>query len=133
MITKQKLKTYLKEKFEYKHERRASVDAWLIRTVCADTGYSLEESLRDISAHGCGSGCVSGLIYNNDCLRFYSKYEKSIWDAVEDFMDNTGQTLGQFLDSFSSKITDETTLKVWLAWFAVEETAFRLLNFFESD
>ena len=133
MITKQKLKTYLKEKFEYKYQRKSSVEAWLIRTLCAETGASVASRLRDISTHGCISGCVGELIYVSDCVRFYWKYEKKIWDAIENFMDSTGQTLGQFLDSFSGGISDEDTLQVKLAWFAVEAAAYRLLNRFETE
>lgn len=121
-MTKQSLKSLLKTTLP-----KSSLDAWLVRNVCNRTGQAAFDSLHDIAKHGCESGCVSELIYTSDCLKFYEKFEDKIWNVVEDHRQNTGQTLGQFLDSFSSPIEDEVTLKVKLSWFAVEESAHKLV------
>lgn len=42
------------------------------------------------------------------------------------FCDDTGLTLGQFIDTCNSPITDEYSFKVTLTWFAVEQAADRL-------
>ena len=68
----------------------------------------------------------SEVLYTLDCLRFYKRFEANIWDIVRTFLKETGQSMGQFLDGFSSDIQDETTFKVTLTWFAVEETAHKL-------
>ena len=133
MITKQDLKNYLIKKFPDKFERRFSVEAWLIHLICGETGTVVSDRLRDISTHGCISGTIGELVYTSDCLRFYAKYEEKIWESVSHFLEMTGQTLGQFLDSFAVEVGDYYTLKVKLAWFAVEESAYRLLNRFETE
>jgi hypothetical protein len=132
MITKKALKAYLKAEFEYKHERKRSLEAWLVRYLCQESGYEPENHLIDIVTHGCVSGCVCPLIYNSDIKRFYEKYEAQIWSLVYEFMQNTGESLGQFIDSFSHKITDELSLKVWFSWFAVEHLADRFLYQFQT-
>lgn len=127
MITKKALRALL-EKYS-----QASVDAWLIRWVCNHVGYDPASLLNDISQQGCGSGIVGELIYHYDCRAFYARFEKSIWEKVTDFLDNTGDTVGQFLDGLRPSVQDELTMKVMLSWFAVEETAYQLLAHFESD
>ena len=130
MVSKRALKRYLKEHFQYKHERKQSLEAWLVRHVCSDSGYSPEDRLKDIATHGCVSGCVGELIYYSDVVRFYQKYESQIWELVCDFLQSTGYTLGQFIDNFRQTIEDEVRLKNYLAWFAVEQLAFKFLEQF---
>jgi hypothetical protein len=121
IMTKQQLKQLIKTDI---HTR--SLDAWLIRNVCNHVGCPPFDSLDDITRHGCESGCVPELIYTTDCLHFYQRFEANIWDIIRTFLEDTGQSLGQFLDGFSSDIQDEITFKVKLTWFAVEETAHKL-------
>ncbi len=127
MITKKALKDYLSEQFPNRYQRRRSLEAWLIRRLCEECGTLIESRLNDIVNHGCVSGCVSELIYTSDCLKFYGKYEEKIWELVEDFLENTGETLGQFLDAFRTTVDDPHSFKTMFAWFAVEETAHRLI------
>lgn len=127
-MTKTALRQYLTQRFTCQHKRQHSIEYWLIRFVCRGRGYSPQGQLEDIVHHGCSSGCVGELIYTCDCLKFYQKYEDKIWELVYEFRQDTGQTLGQFIDSFSSVIEDEDSLKVSLGWFAIEQTAFRILN-----
>jgi len=133
MISKAKLKQYLIEFYPNKFDRKKTLEAWLIRFICQDYGYEPASKLKDITHHGCSSGCVGELIYTYDCRRFYDHFEKQIWDVIEEFRDNTGQTLGQFIDSFRDAIENEDTLKTYLSWFAIEETAFKILNHFEEE
>lgn len=86
------------------------------------------DQLQDIVNHGCSSGCVGEVIYTYDCIKFYNKYEDAIWEIVDDFRNNTGQTLGEFIDSFNFTIEDQDRLKVCLCWFAVEQVAYQLLS-----
>lgn len=127
MITKKALRALL-EKYS-----QASVDAWLIRWVCNHVGYDPASLLKDISQHGCGSGIVGELIYHYDCRAFYARFEKSIWEKVTEFLDSTGQSLGEFFDGCRVPIEDELSMKVTLSWFSVEETAHQLLAHFECD
>ena len=130
MITKQALKEYINTHFPHSYQRKESIFPWFVRVVCNRIGYSINGQLQDIINHGCVSGCVGEVVYTSDCIALYHKYEKSIWDMVEEFRDCTGQTLGQFIDSFCSAIEDEDTLKVYLCWFAVEQIAYQILSHF---
>lgn len=131
MITKKKLQKYLIELYPDQFDRKRSLEAWLIRFVCSNPYYL--DTLRDITKHGCISGCLNPLIYHDDCRRFYDRYETKIWDVIEEFRNDTGQSFGQFLDSFKYAIDNETALKTYLAWFAIEEIAYRILNHFEEE
>lgn len=132
-MTKTELRRYLIKRYEYIFERKRSLENWLIRFACRDRGYSPQGKLEDITNHGCISGCVGELIYTFDCIKFYAKYEEQIWELVYEFRESTGQTLGQFLDSFNHSIEDNDNLKVYLSWFAIEQTAYKLLSEFERN
>ena len=129
-ITKTALQNYTLELLPHRYQRKESIFDWFVRVVCNRTGYSINGQLQDIVNHGCVSGCVGEIVYTADCISLYRKYEKSIWDMVEEFRDSTGQTLGQFIDSFCSTIEDEDTLKVYLCWFAVEQIVYQILSHF---
>lgn len=103
-----------------------SIESWLIRFVCKQHGCHVFDLLFDIANHGCSSGAVSELIYTRDCLKFYDRYEEKIWEKVLGFCEETGLTLGQFIDTCNSPITDEYSFKVTLCWFAVEQAAHHL-------
>ena len=133
MITKVELKRYLMNAYPYARDRRRSLETWLVRYLCSCIGYEPEGKLKDIAVHGCVSGCVNDLIYNADIVRFYQKYEPQIWDIVSEFLESTGETLGQFIDHFRQGIEDEVSLKVWLSWFAIECLAYRFLEKFNAN
>ena len=42
-------------------------------------------TLRDISIHGCASGCASHHIYTTDCVDFYNNHQ----DEIDDYICNT--------------------------------------------
>jgi len=132
MISKTKLKKYVIDQFPNKYERKETLENWLINFVCNDSD-NAQNKLIDITVQGCVSGCVGPLIYNFNCKCFYDKFETKIWDLIEEFRENMDQTFGDFLNGFSYPIEDETSFKVHLAWFAVEETAYRILSHFEEN
>jgi len=130
MITKAVLKQYIKHEYPNKYERKTALETWLTRYLCRLSGYDIESHLKDIATYGCVSGCVGELIYNHDIIKFYAKYESQIWTAIYDYLQNTGQTLGQFLDSLNKDIEDETSLKISLSWFVIDYLAYRFLDQF---
>jgi len=69
----------------------------------------------DIMAHGCISGMVSSLIYYTDTHAFFDNH----YDAIETLRQDTEENLGQ-------PIIIKNDIKNTLAWFAFEETAYRL-------
>ncbi len=129
-ITKKALKEYLKNNYQNKWDRKKSVENWLIKYICDYRGYNPESLLMDIAAHGCSSGIVSPLIYNHDCILFFQKYESQIWELINEYIENTGEKLGDFINGFSSPLEDEITFKVYLSWFVIEYLAYNILNFF---
>lgn len=127
MVTKKSLKGMLKTC------DRKSVKAWVIRWVCGSVGVTPTDRLSDLSRHGCGSGIVSELIYTQDCIRFYDRFEASILEIVDKFLESTGETFGEFINHLNPEVFDLVSLKNALAWFAVEETAYRLLEVLEGE
>jgi len=96
-------------------------------------GYPYKRFLSDLITHGCGSGIISTLIYTHECIDFYTRFEDDIWDIVTEYLDSTGDTFGQFMDSFRDLEADcPGTFKTMLSWFAVEQTADQLLQRIDS-
>lgn len=127
-VTKTKLKATLVSLYPNSYDRRHSIEAWLVRYLCDTSGNDLENSLKHISLHGCISGAVSPLIYYSDCIKFYDTFSVPIWAKIEHFLDITGQSLGDFLNSFTTPLDTENTFKTSLSWFAVEDASTRLLE-----
>ena len=122
------------------------VKNWL--AVKVEDDYTEKQVLEDLQHGGCISGMVGELIYYHDTCRFYNKHRQSIFALVEDFCQNTGESLKEFLqhannfplskeeierESFvtgmaglirkNKDLSDQ--IKNWFAWFGFEETAFR--------
>lgn len=125
-MTKKQLRTLLKKCGPN------TVQAWVIRWVCGSVGTNPIDLLTDLTHHGCISGIVSELIYTHDCVNFYTRFEADIWHIIAQFLDNTGETIGEFIDHLRPEILDLDGLKTTLSWFAVEETAARILERLEA-
>ena len=124
---------YLQQAYPCLDERKQSLLYWLIQYMSKKAKHVDPASqLNDIVHHGCISGCIGEVVYTRDCVAFYQHFEAQIWELVFEFRQETGQTLGQFLDGFRADFEDEDTLKVYLGWFAIEQTAFRLLSHYED-
>jgi hypothetical protein len=54
-------------------------------------------------------------------------------EIVDEFLESTGETFGEFINHLNPQVFDLTSLKNALVWFAVEETAYRLLEGFEGE
>lgn len=114
----------------------------------SEDDYTEKQILEDLQYGGCISGMVSNLIYYYDTCRFYNKHRQSIFALVEEFCDNCGESLKEFLqhannfpmtkkelehESFVTGISGlirknkdlADQIKNWFAWFGFEETAFR--------
>lgn len=71
----------------------------------------------DLMQCGCQSGLIGSLIYYRDTHSFFDCYYDEIEELREEYEDSLGEPL---------RINGD--LKNWLAWFAFEETAFRMAN-----
>lgn len=88
----------------------AGLDKAVAEIIVSNTdGFTNEETIQymeDVFAHGCISGCVSGLIYYSETAAFFDKYYEDIDELRNDYLE---------ID-----IPKDTDLKNFLAWFAFE-------------
>lgn len=133
MTQKTKLQNYLKEILPNEWEQRKSIEAWLLRYLSTwDIGNAIKLQLQHIVEQGCSSGCVGEVIYYHDVLAFYRKFETQIWETVFSFIESTGETLGQFIDSTKLSVADETHFKNFLVWFVIETKAQAMLDYLDE-
>lgn len=71
----------------------------------------------DLQRGGCISGMIGSLIYYHDTHAFFDRFYDEIEEMREQYEDDLGEPL---------RIKGD--LKNWLAWFAFEETAYRIAN-----
>lgn len=69
----------------------------------------------DLACYGCQSGMITSLIYYADTRRFFDTF----YDEIDDLRDAIEEEMGE-------PLTIRGDLKNCLAWFAFEETAFRM-------
>lgn len=100
-----------------------TIEQWLLQGE-KDERFTIE----DIAQHGCEGG-VGGLIYYSETEEFHDKFEEEIWDLVKEFADDSGQHMLQYMSNvLGDKVASVKTLKNYLAWFAVEVMASRILG-----
>ena len=78
--------------------------------------------IKDIAEHGCEGG-VGGLIYYWETTAFHDEHEKEIWDIVERFAKDSGQTIMQYLAIVAKDAGSLDQLRCTLVWLAVESVA----------
>lgn len=79
----------------------------------------------DVLYHGCQTGCVCFLIYTNDCVKFYQKYQKEIDELLHEIMFESGiYNLKEIFKAWDEEdpLGRESTNQTLLAWFGFEET-----------
>lgn len=75
------------------------------------------EMFQGLAQHGCISGWIDSLIYYSDTRAFFDRFYDEIEELREEYEDSIGKPLRIQYD-----------LKNWFAWFAFEETAYRMAN-----
>ena len=83
-------------------------------------------TIKDIAEHGCQGG-VSGLIYYTETTKFHDDHEDEIWNLVQRYADDSGQTIMKYIGNIS-KAGSITQLKNDLVWLAVEVNAQDILD-----
>lgn len=76
----------------------------------------------DLLSHGCASGMIGSLIYYRDTHKFFDLHYSEIEELRYEYEDNLGEPL---------QIKGD--LKNFFAWFAFEETAYRLAHELELE
>lgn len=88
--------------------------------------------MSDLRQGGCQSGMIGELIYYSDTMKFYDRFKFEINDLLQSVLDETGYTspdelFGDKWDKSDPLVLETNNLNL-LAWFAFEETAFRLFD-----
>jgi len=108
---------------------RTPIERWLLSYALSyeNEGYHLNKFLSDVVTHGCASGIISSMIYTYECIDFYDRFESDIWELVVEYMDSSGMSFGDFIDSFRDMDVDGIgSFKTMLSWVAVETVAMKL-------
>ena len=97
---------------------------------------TLEEAisyLNDVSKYGGGSGCISGLTYYTDTIKFYDEHETEIEEILDNYRDNIGlKTRPEAINSLNGSAESIDEEKNLLSWMAYEETAREILEELED-
>lgn len=111
------MKKITKKKLESLREKDNKLKDYVIDEVLDlyDDYEDIRDWFEDLSRGGCASGMVSGLIYYEDTHKLNDEFYDEIEELRHEWKDNTGEEL-----------KPQNDLKNWFAWFAFEETAYRI-------
>ena len=88
-----------------------------------------KDQIKDVVEYGCVNGTVNELIYYSDTSAFHDAHEEEIWQMVYESAEEHGQTVLEFLATLNGGLVGSMyQLKNLLAWFAVEETCFHMVE-----
>ncbi len=101
------------------------------------TAGEIESYINDLMQHGCISGMVGELIYYNDTVKFYKKYQKEIKAILQESLQETGFTSPKelFGDKWEEEdiFAEEDLNQNLLAWFGFEETVRKIAYQLEME
>jgi len=89
-----------------------------------------DQELKDISEHGCVSGCAHGAIYYSETCALYDQYCDEIWEMIWNCRDSCGSSnCLEFIASLqgAKNVGSDSQFKNLLVWFFIEETAIEIL------
>jgi|TARA_R100000656_G_C3889809_1_gene116325 hypothetical protein len=90
-----------------------------------------KEELEEI-ANGSLIGGVGGFTYYNETVQFHDEHEEEIWNMLDETANEQDLTILNLISSFNnSHVGSITQLKNLLTWFAVEETARKIVGYWE--
>lgn len=115
-----------------------------VKNICEEESENYDDGIRgfikDLQEGGCSSGLVGSLIYYEDTVSFYNNFKNEIQELINDCVQEMGyDNQFDFIlslngakdiigDSSIFKLQNNEQLKNLLAWFAFEETAFRMFG-----
>lgn len=94
-----------------------------------------EGSIEDLAEHGADAG-FPGLSYYSDTIKLYEKYEREIWEALDEDADGMGsKNILDFIGTLSGadNVADEDQFKNLLVWYMAERTARQVVDEREDD
>lgn len=87
------------------------------------------EIIHDIVKHGCVSG-FPNLTYYHETIKFHDDFEEIIWDMLYNDAEDQGCTVMELIAQFNGQkdVGSMTQLKNLLAWYAVEQVCYQIVN-----
>ena len=102
-----------------------NIESWIINT-------QTPEEIKDIASFGCINGTCAELIYYDDTVKFYDRFEDEIWDLLVATSESHGfESVFDFFGSFPKDFKDvfsDKTFKNTLVWFAVDEVCLQIVE-----
>ena len=93
-----------------------------------------KDQIKEVVEHGCVNGTVSELIYYADTSAFHDAHEEEIWTMVWESAESQGLTILEFLATLrGGHVGSMYQLKNLLAWFAVEEHCYHMVEAENED
>jgi len=93
-----------------------------------------KDQIKEVVEHGCVNGTVSELIYYSDTSAFHDAHEEEIWEMVYESAEGQGLTILEFLATLNGGLVGSMyQLKNLLAWFAVEEHCYHMVEAENED
>ena len=93
-----------------------------------------KDQIKEVVEHGCVNGTVNELIYYSDTSAFHDAHEEEIWEMVYTSAEDQGLTILEFLATLRGGLVGSMyQLKNLLAWFAVEETCYHMVEAENED
>ena len=93
-----------------------------------------KDQIKEVVEHGCVNGTVSELIYYSDTSAFHDAHEEEIWEMVYESAEGQGLTILEFLATLrGGHVGSMYQLKNLLAWFAVEEHCYHMVEAENED
>ena len=106
-----------------------------VKSICEEHASEYDSGMSgfmsDLQYGGCMSGLIGSLCYYSDTNKFYDRFESEIWDLIYECMEEQGQeNCLTFIASLNGadNVGSNEQFKNLLAWFAFEETAYRLFG-----
>ena len=93
-----------------------------------------KDQIKEVVEHGCINGTVSELISYADTSAFHDAHEEEIWEMVYESAEGQGLTILEFLATLRGGLVSSMyQLKNLLAWFAVEEHCYHMVEAEDED
>lgn len=86
------------EAVTFEGELRGAVASTILDNV--DHASDLKNFMQDVMQYGCISGCVTGMIYYHETVKFYDEYREFIFDLLQEWgcQDETLEMMGMISD-----------------------------------
>lgn len=93
-----------------------------------------KDDIRTLAEHG-ASGGVSGLIYYSETSKLYDIFKDDIWNMIEDDLCGSDKTPLEYIAELNGgeNVTDDTTMRNLLVWYAFEVCASLAMTFVEEE